>query len=100
MSGLKIDEATAKRMGYEGILAAETLPSDGRTVEICLLSHDSLPGGQYHVAVHVDCDPDEPHRGTSSMEPCGTSIEEAGAYYKARLSELSRAQEPPAPGKR
>jgi hypothetical protein len=87
-------------MGYEDILAAETLHTDGgMLIEICLLGPSSLPApaDEYHVAVHADCDPDRPWIGTSSMEDCGKDLEGAKAYYRSRLSELTQPQQKASP---
>lgn len=88
MNGSRIDEATAKRMGYDGIVAAETIEADNLLVEMCLIAPGHMSDTQYSLAVHVDCDPKHPTRGSSSMEDAGPSEADALRAYDSRVAEM------------
>lgn len=89
MAEEKLDRATAERMGYENAIAARTLDVRGSTVEICLFGPSEIYGEQYHVAVHVDCDPNSPNAGSSEMNACGCNLAAAASAYDERVAELS-----------
>lgn len=97
MDALKIDPETARRMGYDGIVAAESLESGGLKTEICLISPGSISTQEYSIAVHQDCDPDDPQRGTSVMNSAGKSIEEATAAYETWIGEIRGSLNLPLP---
>lgn len=93
MTDLSLDQAVAARMGYDDIVAATSVEDNGILVEIALLppsnpSSDRIVDRWWHVAVHQDCDPDDPSRGSGGMEQCGEDRSEAEAYYLARVSEI------------
>lgn len=88
MDALRLDLETAKRMGYDGIVASESLESGGLKTEICLISPGAMSNTKYSIAVHQDCDPNDPSRGTSVMDTAGETIEEATAAYETWLSEI------------
>lgn len=90
MTDMELDPAVAERMGYPNLVAASGFYVDGLTIEMALLAPDIAAGErQWCVVIHSDCDPDEPSRGTSGMEPCGTDRDEAEAYYLSRIAEFA-----------
>lgn len=90
MTEMELDPAVAERMGYPNLVAASEFSLDGLTIELGLLAPNPESGEhQWCVVIHSDCDPDEPSRGSSGMEPCGTDRDEAEAYYLSRLAEVA-----------
>lgn len=92
MTDLSLDEALAARMGYEAIAAATSIDVGGILVEFALLpptnpGSDFIVDRWWHVAVHEDCDPEDPSRGCGGMEQCGEDRAEAEAYYLSRVQE-------------
>ena len=87
MSGMRLDRATAERMGYEGVVAAETIAADNTLVELCLIA-PSHAEGRYSMAIHWDCDQKQPTVGTSSMEEVGYTEQEAEAVFSAKVNEI------------
>jgi len=91
----QLDKKTADRMGYEGAVAAETLILDGMMIEVCLIGPSDIYGPGFHLAVHVDCDPDRPTQGTSEFDSCGLDIAAALAVYDAKVEELKNPADRP-----
>lgn len=90
MGSIRLDEATAERMGYPDAVAAVTLPDGDSQIELALLPPESHIGsGRWAVVAHYDCDPDMPDRGASGVETCGTDQSVAEDYYLSRIEEIS-----------
>lgn len=94
MTDLSIDEAVAARMGYDNVVAATSIDAKGILIEFALLPPNDPNSEQgvdrwWHVAIHQDCDPDDPSRGTGGMEPCGEDRAEAEAHYLSCVRETN-----------
>lgn len=92
MTDLILDPVVAERMGYDRMVAAASVDSDGLLIEFALLSPED-PNGVGHfrewtIAIHQDCDPDEPSRGTGGLDACGTDRREAERLYLEAINEL------------
>lgn len=90
----KMDKATAKRMGYEGIVAAQTIMDNGSRIEVCVIGPGDVYGDEYHLAVHVDCNPDSPNEGCSELDACGPNLSDALAAFDAKIEEISTPMRP------
>jgi hypothetical protein len=92
MTELILDPKVAERMGYEGIVAATSVDSDGLLIEFALIAPEDPNGvGHYRewtIAIHQDCDPDEPSRGTSGLASYGPDRSEAERQYLEAIDEL------------
>lgn len=84
----KLDPTTAERMGYDGIVAAQTIDAGNLRVELCLIAPGHIANDQYSLAIHWDCDPNKPTAGSSSMEEVGRTEEDATAVFVAKLDEI------------
>lgn len=92
MTDLILDPVVAERMGYDRMVAATSLDSDGLLIEFALLSPED-PNGVGHfrewtIAIHQDCDPDEPSRGTGGLDSCGQDRSEAERRYLSEIDEV------------
>ncbi len=92
MTDLILDPKVVERMGYEGIVAATSVDADGLLIEFALIPPEDPNGpGHYHewtIAIHQDCDPDEPSRGTSGLDFCGSDRGEAERLYLEAIEEV------------
>jgi hypothetical protein len=88
MTQVRIDPETAERMGYEGIVAAERIEADNLLVELCLIAPGQMSQTKYSMAVHWDCDPERPTKGSSSMEDLGEDEAQSKAIFAARIDEI------------
>jgi hypothetical protein len=92
MTTLTLDPKVAEHMGYERIAAATSVDANGLLIEFALLPPED-PNGMGHfrewtIAIHQDCDPDEPSRGTSGLEFCGPDRGEAERLYLEAIDEV------------
>lgn len=92
MTDLILDPVVAERMGYDRMVAATSIDSDGLLIEFALLSPED-PNGVGHfrewtIAIHQDCDPDEPSRGTGGLDSCGQDRSEAERRYLSEIDEV------------
>lgn len=95
MSDPKLDEATARRMGYEGIVAAESLDVGGSVIELCLVAPGQpLSGDQYALIEHQDCDPERPTVGCSCVSSLGADRDKAIEAYLNTRNEIRRSIDP------
>jgi hypothetical protein len=81
-------------MGYENIAAATSIDANGVLFEFALLPPLDPDGKQvsdrwWHVAIHEDCDPDDPSRGVGGMEQCGEDRQQAEAHYLSCVREAA-----------
>jgi hypothetical protein len=92
MTQLILDPNVADRMGYEKAVAATSVDSGGLLIEFALLAPEDPNGvGHYRewtIAIHQDCVPDEPSRGTSGLDFCGPERREAERQYLEAIDEL------------
>ncbi len=101
MPELTIDRKTAERMGYDDVVAAESVEVRGLLVELCLVRPGhAVSGDQYALVYHSDCDPDRPDRGFSSVETAGKDPNKAADAYLAALAAIRADAELPSPGLR
>jgi hypothetical protein len=90
-----LDKATADRMGYDNVIAAETHQIDGVTYEFALIGPGDVYGDGYHLAVHVDCDPDRPTDGSSEMDMCGPNLDSATRAFDKWVAEIVQPSQNP-----
>lgn len=91
MTDLTLSKTTADRMGYERVVAATCLDAEGILIEYALIAPED-PNGSGHsaewtIAIHQDCDPDEPSRGVGGLESCGPDRAEAERLYLEMVEE-------------
>lgn len=90
MTKLVLDEKTAERMGYEGVVAATTLMDRVLAIEFALVPPGQhISGSEWVVIIHSGCDPENPDHGSSGVEPCGNDRVAAEAYYLHRIEETA-----------
>jgi hypothetical protein len=92
MSQLILDPKVAERMGYDRAVAATSVDADGLVIEFALLAPED-PNGVGHfrewtIAIHQDCDPDEPSRGTGGLDSYGPDRREAERQYLEMIDEV------------